>query len=446
VADLNPIIIVSISVLAGLLAGLVLAFFYAKRGQKKLQELYAEKAGLSEELVAAKQHIEIIQREREEQKAQLGQLMEQKNQKAELASRLQAEKESLREHLNQHKEDLKEMRSQFAKDFEILANRIFEDKSEKFKANNKSSLDQILTPLKERIADFQKRVENNHTYNVSQTASLKTELAHLKDMSKRMTDEANNLTRALKNDSKTQGNWGEMIMANILESSGLRKDHEYFLQRSVSTEDGKRLQPDAMIKLPDNKWVVIDSKVSLTAYERYVNETEADTKQGALNGHLISVKNHFKDLSGKQYHEVPDGHNLDFILMFIPVEPAYLLALNEDQSLFNKAYDKKIIMVSPSTLIASLKIIASTWKHEYQNQNALDIANRGKLLLDKFIGFTEDFSKIGRQLESTQETYSDAMKKLKSGRGNLVSQAQSLQEMGVKSNKELDETYNEDGA
>ena len=359
------------------------------------------------------------------------------NQNSANLARLTAEKKALEEHVMRHKEDLKGMQEQFTKDFQILANKIFEEKSEKFTVQNRSNLDQILTPLKEKIADFQKKVEETHTSNIKESAGLREELKHLKDMSQRMTTEAENLTRALKNDSKVQGNWAEMILESILENSGLTKEREYFIQQSFTNDDGKRMQPDVLIKLPDDKWIVVDSKVSLKAYEQY--SLDDSNAQGQLKNHLLSIKTHIKSLADKEYHDLGNGKNLDFILMFIPIEPAYLLALQKDHSLFQEAYERNIILVSPTTLIASLKIISATWKHEFQNKNALEIADRGKKLLEKFIGFAEDFEKIGDQLTRTEKTYTDAMGKLRDGRGSLVAQARQLEELGVKSNKQLSE-------
>jgi DNA recombination protein RmuC len=252
-----------------------------------------------------------------------------------------------------------------------------------------------------------------------------------------MSLEAENLTRALKNDSKIQGNWGEMILESMLESSGLVKEREYFLQQSFSGENGRRLQPDVMVKLPEDKWVIIDSKVSLTAYESFITAEDETARQVQLKMHLTSIRNHIKSLAAKDYQHAAQGRNLDFILMFIPIEPAYLTALNADPGLFNEAYEKGIVLVCPTTLIASLKIIASTWKHEYQNKNALEIADRGKALLDKFISFAEDFEKIGEQIDRTGRLHTDAMKKLSTGRGSLVRQAEQLQELGVKAKKKL---------
>jgi DNA recombination protein RmuC len=270
-----------------------------------------------------------------------------------------------------------------------------------------------------------------------QATSLREEIKHLRETGQRMSREAENLTKALRNDNKVQGNWGEYILESILESSGLVKDREYFQQQSFTTEEGRRLQPDVMVKLPDDKWVIIDSKVALTAYDRYVNSEDQAEQQLQLKAHVNAIKTHIKGLSGKSYQDAANGKNLDFILMFIPIESAYLTALNAEPGIFNEAYDRGIVMVCPSTLIASLKIIASTWKHEYQNKNALEIAQRGKLLLEKFINFVEDMEKIGVHIDRTGSAYTDAMNKLKSGRGNLISQAQQLEELGIKTSKQI---------
>jgi len=347
---------------------------------------------------------------------------------------------NLLEKLEGQKRELEEMKEQFKTEFENLAQKIFDEKSEKFAKQNKTSLDLLLDPLKERLSDFQKKVEETHINNVKQNTGLREELKNIKELSQLMTSEASNLTKALKNDSKTQGNWGEMILESILEGSGLTKDQEYFVQQSYTDSTGRRLQPDVEIKLPEDKWIVIDSKVSLTAYERYHSAENEVDEQRSLREHLKSLRVHFRALSEKRYNQLSDGKKLDFTLMFVPVEPAYLIALNEDQKLFNEAYERGVVMVSPSTLIASLKIIAATWKHEKQNKNAQEIAERGKLLLEKFINFTEDFEKVGDQINRTERAYNDAMGKLKSGRGNLVSQSHKLIELGIKTDKQFSNT------
>lgn len=389
----------------------------------KLSAEESKSSDLKGELASLKKDLELIRAEKE--KAAI------------LISKLETEKVNAEQRIEAQKNDISEMQEKFSKDFSLLANRIFEEKTQNFSKQSKESLDQLLSPLKEKISAFEKKVEETHKERIRETSGLKAELKTLREMSSKMTEEAENLTRALKNDTKVQGNWGEMILESILESSGLRKDREYFLQKNFSTDEGRRLQPDVMIKLPDDKWVVIDSKVSLNSYEEFISEENEAKKPKHLRNHLLSLKNHIRSLYDKKYHEAASGKNLDFILMFVPIEPAYLLALHEEHSLFHEAYDKGIVMVSPTTLIASLKIISTTWKHEYQNKNALDIAERGKYLLEKFIGFTEDFEKIGDQLDRTSLIYQDAMKKLRDGRGSLVSQARKLEQLGVKTSKKI---------
>jgi DNA recombination protein RmuC len=440
--DTAAIFIPIISFLVGLSIGLAL-WVRLKNANEKIR---GENNMLAADLSSSRQIHEHLQNQYENAQNQLSSLSEELRNKSSYAAKLEAEKQGLIDRLESQQKELKELKEQFTKEFENLANRIFDEKTEKFTQQNKLSLDRVIEPLKERIKEFQEKVEKTHSSSLKETSSLRQELVHLKEMSHKMSVEAENLTKALKNDSKTQGNWGEMILETILEGSGLSKDREYFVQRSYSSENGRRLQPDVTIKLPDNKWIVVDSKVSLTAYERYSSaESEIEINAG-LKEHLNSLRAHIKSLASKSYHDIIEGESLDFVLMFVPIEPAYLLALNKDQSLFNEAYKKGIVMVSPSTLIASLKVIASTWKHEYQNRNALEIAERGKLLLEKFIGFAEDFEKIGTHITRTEESYRSAMKKLKEGRGNLVQQAKQLEELGVKSNKQLSETFSLDSS
>ena len=424
---------------AGLVIGILVYHIISGSKKSTRVNLEEERNSLVAQLSAADRQIAISEKSMAELKSKNEHVEEFNRQSASNIARLEAEKKSLQEHVSRHTDDLKSMQEQFTKDFQILANKIFEEKSEKFTLQNRSNIDQIISPLKEKIADFQKKVEETHTSNIKETTGLREELKHLKDISQKMTSETENLTRALKNDSKLQGNWGEMILESILENSGLVRDREYFTQKSFVSEEGRRLQPDVLIKLPDEKWIIVDSKVSLKAYERYSGEADDTSAQGFLKDHLLSIRTHIRSLADKKYQNMGSGKNLDFILMFIPIEPAYLLALQKDHLLFQEAYERNIILVSPTTLIASLKIISSTWKHEFQNKNAMEIAERGKKLLEKFIGFAEDFEKIGDHLTRTEKTYSDAMSKLRDGRGSLVSQARQLEELGVKTNKQLSE-------
>lgn len=433
-----PIELYAILIFAiGLFVGISLGYFFFRRNIKSSKLLENQLDEKNQAFSAMQQRAELLQESLSELKIEHTALSDLKGDLAATVVRLETEKAGLSTQISEHTEDLTRMREQFTKDFQLLANKIFEEKSEKFTSQNRISLNQLLAPLKENIASFQKKVEETHASNLKETSGLRQELKNLKEVSQKMSDEADNLTRALKNDSKVQGNWGEIILESILENSGLRRDYEYFTQQSFTMDDGRRLQPDVLIKLPENKCVIVDSKVSLKAYEQYISDEEIDRKQLHLKAHLNSIRAHIKGLAAKKYHELGAGKKLDFILMFIPIEPAYLLALNQDQTLFNEAYERHIVMVSPSTLIASLKIIASTWKHEYQNKNAQEIAKRGKLLLDKFVGFADDFEKIGDHISRTEKTYLDAMKKLRDGRGSLVNQARELESLGIKSDKQL---------
>lgn len=341
---------------------------------------------------------------------------------------------NLEERLQEQKKEVKELQDQFAHQFKNLANEIFEEKNKKSKEN----LGEILNPLKEKIAAFEKRVEDSHKESLQHNSALKEQLLHLKELNQQITTEAGNLTRALKGDTKAQGNWGEYVLQTILDKSGLRKDEEYFMQESLTTEDGKRYQPDVVVKLPDNKNLIIDSKVSLVAYERYVSSDEEEDRLSALKQHILSMRQHIKGLSEKNYQSLYQLGSLDFVLLFIPIEPAFSLAVQHDKDIFLDAYDKNIVMVSPSTLIATLRTIASMWKNERQNKYALEIAKQGGDLYDKFVSFSNDLIKVGEQLRTTKKTYEDAMNKLTEGKGNLVSRVNKLKELGAKASKQMD--------
>ncbi|MCZ4407342.1 DNA recombination protein RmuC [Cryomorphaceae bacterium 1068] len=440
----ETLLLISTLVVFALAIGVFTGLHLAKRKDNSpqiLKELEEHKARL---LAETEKNEELKQSSREVGMS-LERLRDEKERALVLISRLESEKSNVEKQIDEQRADIQTMQEKFTKDFKLIANQIFEEKTESFSRKSKESIDQLLSPLKERLVSFEKKVDETHKDSIKETSGLKTELRTLREMSAKMTEEAENLTKALRNDTKVQGNWGEMILESILEGSGLRKDEEYFLQKSFSSDEGRRFQPDVMIKLPDDKWVIVDSKVSLKAYEDFVTEEDPKVKERHLKNHLISLKNHIKGLSEKKYQEFASGKNLDFILMFVPIEPAYLTALQADHSLFNEAYDRGIVMVSPTTLIASLKIISTTWKHEYQNRNALEIAERGKLLFEKFVGFAEDFEKIGLQIDRTSATYNDAMKKLRDGRGSLVSQAKQLEELGVRANKKLSSNLIADG-
>ncbi len=352
-------------------------------------------------------------------------------------SSLQSDNKNLLGKLTEQKNEMEELQQKFTKEFENLANRIFEEKGTKFTEQNKERLNEILNPLKDKIAEFEKRVEENSRENIKGHASLKEQLTMLKELNQQVTQEAKNLTNALKGQTKTQGNWGEFILESILEKSGLVKGREYSVQESITAESGRRFQPDVIINLPENKSIVIDSKVSLVGYEKFVSVEDEHERQLALREHINSIRSHIKNLSSKNYQNLYQLESLDFVLMFMPVEPAFALAVQNDPSLFNDAFEMNIVIVSPSTLLATLRTIASIWRQENQNKNALDIARQSGALYDKFVNFVDDLINIGRRIDDSKSSYEDAMNKLSSGRGNLIGRVEKIKELGAKASKSL---------
>ena len=415
----------------GLVVGGVAVWFIAKYK-------FASEQTDARELEMERQRVADMKEQLAQLKADLG---KERNHVLELNNSLaatEADYRNLQERLQEQKGEIKELQEQFTLQFKNLANDIFEEKSKKFTDQNKVNISELLNPLKEKISDFEKRVEANSKESLEQSTALREQLKGLRDLNQQMTREAENLTKALKGDTKAQGTWGEFILESILEKSGLEKNREYFVQDSYTNDDGRRLQPDVVISLPDDKSLIIDSKVSLVAYERYVNEAGEDHELH-VKAHLVSMRQHIKGLSEKNYQQRYGVKGLDFVLMFIPVEPAFSLAVQADAELFNAAYEKNIVIVSPSTLIATLRTIANIWKNEYQNQNAMEIARQGGNLYDKFVAFTDDLVKVGKSLESTQGVYKEAMKKLYEGKGNLVNRAEAIKKLGAKTSKTLDQ-------
>ncbi len=352
-----------------------------------------------------------------------------------------AGKESDLKHLNErlaeNKKEVEELQTKFKIEFENLANKILEEKSGKFTEQNKKNLDEILNPLKDKIQQFERKVEETHKKDIEDRASIQERIKNLIETSNQISEDAKNLTRALKGDSKTQGNWGELILENILERSGLVKDREYFVQQSLKDEEGSRFQPDVLVKYPGDRSVVIDSKVSLTAYEKFVASDDDDEQEKRLNEHLVSIKNHIKELNEKNYQNLYQLKTLDFVMMFVPIEPSYLIAIQKDPDLWNYAYEKRILLISPTNLIAALKMIASMWRQEYQSQNVLEIARQSGALYDKFVGFVSDLQDIGNKLDSTKKAYDAALNKISTGKGNLITTAQKIKDLGAKTKKEL---------
>lgn len=354
----------------------------------------------------------------------------------ELAS-TDADYRNLQEKLAEQNAAFENMSERFTLQFKQLANDVFEEKSRKFTDQNKSNIFDLLKPLGEKIVDFEKRVEETHKDTITRNAALREQLENLQRLNVQMTREAENLTRALRGDSKTQGAWGEFILESILEKSGLEKDREYFIQETFSTEEG-RLRPDVVIRLPENKQVIIDSKMSLRAYNSFVNADNDADKAVYLKNHLTSIRLHMKSLGEKNYQNVTES-TPDFVIMFIPIEPAYILAIQSEKTLYEEALEKRIVFVSPTLLIPSLQLIKNTWKQEYQTRHVLDIASKAGDLYDKFVGFTDDLITLGRKLDSSKKFYEESMKKLSLGNGNLVQRVEDLRKLGAKTSKRIDQ-------
>lgn len=354
-------------------------------------------------------------------------------------SKKETDFENLWERNKEQKQEVEQLQEKFTKEFENLANKILDEKTTKFTEQNKENLKNILSPLQDKIQLFEKKVEDTHKESIDYHAALRQQILGLREMNEQMSKETLNLTKALKGDSKMQGNWGELILERVLEKSGLEKDREYFVQQSFVTEDGNRVFPDVIINLPDGKKMIVDSKVTLTAYERYINEEDDNLKAQFLKEHVISINRHVEQLGSKNYHDLYQMESPDFVLLFIPIESAFALALNEDTSLYNKAFEKNIVIVTPSTLLATLRTIDSMWTNQKQQENALEIARQAGALYDKFEGFVSDLVKIGKKMDEAKVEYQGAMNKLVDGKGNLITSVEKLKKMGAKAKKSLPE-------
>ncbi len=345
--------------------------------------------------------------------------------------------ENLRMRLAEQKQEIEQLNQQLKTEFENLANKILDEKSRKFTEQNRTNLDEILKPFNEKIKDFEKKVAESYDKEMRDKISLREEVKKLYELNAKISEEANNLTKALKGDTKKQGNWGELILEKVLERSGLTKDVEYRNQVVTRNVDGETIKPDVVVLLPDNKHLIIDSKVSLLAYEQFMNAEETEQKERALKEHLSSVRNHVKLLSDKNYYTSSDFSTPDFVLLFMPVESAFSLAVQHDSELFNFAWDRRIVIVSPTTLLATLKTVSSLWKIENQNRHAIEIADRAGALYDKFTGFVQDLLDVGKRMDDSKKSYEEAMKKISSGTGNLINRVETLKKLGAKATKNL---------
>lgn len=416
---------------AGLVAGLFLSFIFLKPGfQKQKFELEKEKSLFED-------RNQSLLKEKEELQRQLQLLRSENGTQNQQLARAEADFGNLQEKLESQKKEMESLQQKFTTEFENIATKILKQNTEEFSVANQKSMTELMLPLKEKIQVFEKKVEDTYEKGLKDQTDLKAELKKLHDLNLKISNEANNLTRALKGDVKKQGNWGEVILERILERSGLTEGREYEKQASILSENGQRFQPDVVIHLPDQKHIVVDSKVSLVAYERLVNAENEKDRPTFVKEHLQSVRNHIKILSEKHYQNSPNFNSPDFVLLFVPIESSFSIAVQEDQELFSYAWDNKVVIVSPSTLLATLRTIASIWQQENQTRNALEIARQSGALYDKFVGFIADMELIGKSLDSTRKTYDQATNKLYSGSGNLVKRADNIRKLGAKTTKEL---------
>ncbi len=421
-----------INIVVGLVVGLLIGYLLFQLKQKsKENEWVRTQAQIEERLKNLLNENERVSLQLEEIKLQREQLLQQ-------LAKAEAEFAGLREKLIVQKQEMEDLQKKFTTEFENIANKILDKNSEKFTAVNQKNMSDVLNPLKEKILLFEKKVDDTYKQGLRDQTDLRAELKKLYDLNSKISIEANNLTKALKGDMKKQGNWGEVVLERILERSGLNEGSDgYHKQFTDHTDDGKRILPDVVINLPDNKHIIIDSKVSLLSYERAVNASTETERLAHLKDHLFSIRNHIKGLSAKHYQTAPKLNSPDFVLLFIPIESSFGLAVQEDQDLFSYAWDLKVVLVSPSTLLATLRTIASIWQQENQTRNALEIARQSGALYDKFVGFISDMEKIGKSISNAQNNYIDAMNKLQTGNGNLVSRIENIKKLGAKTTKEL---------
>jgi len=415
-----------------------------------LAQFKADKISLEEKLVALNSQLSLIKEQFQSEKSNFEKQLTAsnaeketiRNEKDSLAiqlSKKEVDFENLWERNKEQKEEVEKLQEKFTKEFENLANKILEEKSNKFTEQNKENMKNILSPLQDKIQLFEKKVEDTHKESIDYHAALRQQILGLREMNEQMSKETINLTKALKGDSKMQGNWGELVLERVLEKSGLEKDREYYVQQSHTHADGQRVFPDVVINLPDGKKMIVDSKVSLTAYEKYVNEEDDTLKNGYLKEHVNSIKRHVEQLGEKNYQDLYQIESPDFVLLFIPIEPAFAIALNEDVTLYNKAFEKNIVIVTPSTLLATLRTIDSMWTNQKQQENALEIARQAGALYDKFEGFVADLVKVGNKIKDSKTEYDNAMNKLVEGKGNLINSVERLKKMGAKAKKSLPE-------
>jgi len=400
--------------------------------QEKAQQAEKNVLELKQSLVEKEAAIQALHRELSDEKSNI----------TELETRLAEERKAATEKLAL----LEDAKEKLGNEFKVLANQIFEAKGKTFSEQNRASLDEVLKPMREQLGDFRKRVDEVHLNDAKDRASLREHLAQLEGLNRQMSEDALNLTQALKGESKAQGNWGEMILERILETSGLREGHEFLREDSTDIGGGKRHRPDVIVRMPGDKHIIIDSKVSLTDYERALSANESADRKQAIKAHVSSLKNHIRSLSDKRYDQLPNIHSPDYVLMFVPIEGAYMMAIEADQGIFEAAFDKRVAVVTPSTLYATLKLIEQLWRYEHQSENVVKLIDRASLLHDKMVSFVESFEDVGRRLGQARDSYDMALGRIKTGPGNVINQIATLGKLAGKTKKELPKYLTESSA
>jgi len=393
------------------------------------------------ELIKLNERLENAVKNHNEQKSDIQRLSEENKELIANNSQLNEANKNLDKKLHEQKAEVEQLQKKFTLEFQIIANNLLKQNSTDFAEANQIRLSEILNPLKENIKNFEQKVEDKYVKEVKERSALMTEIKTLSELNQQMRADAQNLTTALKGNAKTQGNWGELILDKILESSGLIKGEEYKKEDYYTNQDGGGSRLDVIIKLPEDKQIIIDSKVSITAYINYTETNDETEKSIQIKAHLVSVKSHIDTLSKKDYSQIPGLNTPDFVLLFMPSEPSFSFTLQNDNSLWEYAWDKKIVIVSPSTLLATLKTVASVWRQERQTKNAIEIARQSGALYDKFVGFLDDLEKINKGLTNSQSAYQEAINKLKTGSGNLIGRIEKIKTLGAKTSKQIDVTY-----
>lgn len=431
-----------IAVLIGLAVGFFIGqYVYKKTKTAQLNQLEDHNDQLKNQLTFVEKQIVSFKEEHyqeiEDLKAERESIRDEKDEFQNKLTKTETEYKNLQEKLDNQRQDAENLQEKFTKEFENLANKILDQKSQKFTTSNKENIEQILNPLKEKIKTFEDKVDKTHKENIDYHSSLRQQIIGLKELNQQMSKEAVNLTKALKGDSKAQGDWGETQLEILLEKANLINEVHYSKQGGYRDENGKLKKPDFVVNLPENRNLIIDAKVSLTAYEKYYSEDDEANNELHLKNHIESIRKHIKELSSKAYEKLYEINSPDYVLMFIPIEPALMLALSQVKDLYLEALDKNVVLVSSSTLLATLSTVSSMWRQENQKQNVLEIARQAGAMYDKFEGLLKDLIDVGKKIDGSKSSYEGAMNKLYDGRGNLISRAEKLKKLGAKTQKSL---------